>query len=627
MKKIIYFLFLILSLNSYAGDFYTDNYEITAEIRKDNTIHYEENIDVDFFDYSHGIYRIIPIAGRLYYKINGKTIDDYRFSSINHIKSNYPYAQKIIRTGDGNYELIRLGNPEKYVVGKKNYKLTYDYTIYSGLTTKYDYDLIYLSLLPLDWKSNIENFNAKIILPKKIDVNKLKLYMGEYGNSKNKIDLADIQNLPNGKMEIQINLKNLSRRNGLTLFAHLPKGYFENTHTRNTYIYFLLGFGGILAILSCVLWFKFGRDPKIIETPEFYPPDGIDPVYLSYIVNSSIPLKDMSSLFIYMANKKYIKLDDNIDNLKMTKNCDIKALENENNYIKELFNELFRYEDIIYYKDLKIEFWENMADIYHEAIYECKKNVEKLKKSKFVKNILFIPLMIYIALIGGIIFFVGNQNSAFLIGITLILFFFSLSFINLINKIHSMNKFIFYIIHILYLLFGIMISIFLRVLTINSDFGDYGIYLGISIIISTFFIAYGDAMSLEGAKFIGRILGFKNYLRLVEVDKLKKLVDENPNYFYDIMPYAYVFGLSDVWINKIKIFIAENPRYNNSDMFFYRTMFFATYLNMATNTMTTAISDISTQGFGGTGGSGFSDFSGSGGFSGGGFGGGGGGSW
>lgn len=45
-----------------------------------------------------------------------------------------------------------------------------------------------------------------------------------------------------------------------------------------------------------------------------------------------------------------------------------------------------------------------------------------------------------------------------------------------------------------------------------------------------------------------KIAGLKEYLEKVEKDKLELLINDNPQAFYDILPYAYVLNISDKWI-------------------------------------------------------------------------------
>lgn len=113
---------------------------------------------------------------------------------------------------------------------------------------------------------------------------------------------------------------------------------------------------------------------------------------------------------------------------------------------------------------------------------------------------------------------------------------------------------------------------------------------------------------------------------------MKALAEEQPEMFYHIMPYAYVFGLSDVFAKKLQGLSIPAPQWYQTRREF---SYFDFYIfnrclmgNMGHMTETLAVPEPPKPGSGNSIGGGFSGggFSG-GGFSGGGFGGGGGGSW
>ena len=56
---------------------------------------------------------------------------------------------------------------------------------------------------------------------------------------------------------------------------------------------------------------------------------------------------------------------------------------------------------------------------------------------------------------------------------------------------------------------------------------------------------YGEMIS-------ARIKGFRDFLITAEKDKLEALVEQNPHYFYDILPYTYVLNISKKWIKKFE---------------------------------------------------------------------------
>lgn len=54
-----------------------------------------------------------------------------------------------------------------------------------------------------------------------------------------------------------------------------------------------------------------------------------------------------------------------------------------------------------------------------------------------------------------------------------------------------------------------------------------------------------DIRTEKSAELYGRIMAFKTFLEDAEKEKLEFLVEENPNYFFDILPFCYVLGITD----------------------------------------------------------------------------------
>ena len=49
---------------------------------------------------------------------------------------------------------------------------------------------------------------------------------------------------------------------------------------------------------------------------------------------------------------------------------------------------------------------------------------------------------------------------------------------------------------------------------------------------------------------LGEILGYRDFLEEVEVDKLRTMIDEDPDYFYHNLSYAIVLDLEEKWARK-----------------------------------------------------------------------------
>jgi len=119
---------------------------------------------------------------------------------------------------------------------------------------------------------------------------------------------------------------------------------------------------------------------------------------------------------------------------------------------------------------------------------------------------------------------------------------------------------------------------------------------------------------------MGQLLGLREFIRVAELPKLKMLVDEDPAYFYKVLPYAMVFGLTDKWSKQFADIDMVKPDW------YHATSTAAFSSSVLTSQLNSSLSSISSQITAQSQASAASSGS-SGGFAGGGGGGGGTGSW
>ena len=157
----------------------------------------------------------------------------------------------------------------------------------------------------------------------------------------------------------------------------------------------------------------------------------------------------------------------------------------------------------------------------------------------------------------------------------------------------------------------------------------YGLLVVISTLVTFTAVVLMRKRTERGARLQGQILGFRDFIETAELEKLNMLVEEDPEYFYNVLPYAYVMGLSDKWAKKFEKIRVNQPDwyygYNTTSiysMLWYSQMFNSCAKSMESSVINSIVASAADSGGGSIGG-GF----GGGGFSGGGFGGGGGGSW
>ena len=117
-----------------------------------------------------------------------------------------------------------------------------------------------------------------------------------------------------------------------------------------------------------------------------------------------------------------------------------------------------------------------------------------------------------------------------------------------INDIESRNK--------MYLTFTLLfigivawIGSYLYIRDLNPAYNIIYTLSFAVIFISGFFAIITNRKTSYGEMISSKVLGFRNYLNTVEKNQLEKLVEDDPNYFYNILPYTYVLNISKKWID------------------------------------------------------------------------------
>lgn len=83
--------------------------------------------------------------------------------------------------------------------------------------------------------------------------------------------------------------------------------------------------------------------------------------------------------------------------------------------------------------------------------------------------------------------------------------------------------------------------------------------MGLSVVLCSALSPRIRALTEYGAGFAARCEGFRQFLSTAEKNRLEMLLEENPNYYYDVLPYAHVLGVSSVWLQKNRCFEAGIP--------------------------------------------------------------------
>lgn len=545
-------------INNYSfnkfSDYYIKAYDIDVKVNKDNTLNVTENITAYFNVAKHGIYRYIPIVNNVkqqdgsYKKINCK---------VSNVKAEDIYEKSV---SNDNY-IIQIGDPDKTVTGEKNY--TVSYTFDMGKEANDGFDALYYNLIGTGWDTDINNVTFKITMPDTdFSTDNLSFYLGEYGlTNSDSINFEVNDNVISGSVD-----RTVYQGEALTVTLFLDNGYFTFNYTEYyTKIASIVAIPLLALIIVLILWFKFGRDKKIIDVVEFYPPENLNSTDVALWYKGTASREDTIGLLLELANEGYIEIiEDGKKGVFNNNNYQIRKVKeyNGDDRMKQIFFDgLFVTGNYISIDDLEDRFYKTIDRII-DLTRSNKTEVFKTKSLvlRFVGWLIsiisvFVSCFITTTMLGG-----NEKNIACLIGII----------------------------------------------------------IGVLSFIMSFFIRQ---RSDKGHELKQKINGFKIFLETAEKERLETLVNENPSYFYDILPYAYVLGVSDKWIKNFEGIALERPHWYYGGTFNPMTMYY--FMHSAMPTAARAMTSVP-QSSGSTGG-GFS--SGGGGFSGGGFGGGGGGSW
>ena len=678
-------LILTPSKNSlYASrDYVIDKYDINIIVNENNTFDITETITSYFNVSKHGIFRTIPLKNTIV-RLDGTTSTNR--TQVSNISVDNEF--KKIRT-NGNYKL-QIGSKDHTLIGEQKYVIKYTYNL--GKDPMNNYDELYYNIIGNEWDTVIGNITFSITMPKDFDSSKLGFSSGTKGSIDNSKVIYNVKgnNITGTYTGI------LDVGEALTVRCELPEGYFVDAKLDINKIDYLMFFVPIIfLVISILLWYIFGRDDQIIETIEFYPPEGLNSLDVGFLYKGRAENKDVTSLLIYLANKGYLE----ISNKKIELNADKINLnqESRNNANKKIMILQNKINDLKVSNpsSQKIKYYENMLDIYKnidtpinyeqyglkssinninkknkflirklkdydgtnlheqwfmEGLFEYNRNEvtdsmlynnfyitnnrilntinnEQNKNKVFEKSSLnkkiFIILMIiasYCLITIPPIFTYGDQET-----LIFALVFPGIGFTALLGMLFGDTPISVKIFGLFWGLgFGGMPWLAIVLPALMQDMSYLICYIigllciGVMILV----IKYLPKRTKYGNEMLGKLKGFKNFLETVEKEKLESLVMDNPNYFYDILPYTYVLGVSDKWIKKFESISLQAPSwYDSSNSFDISS--FNRFIN---STMTSAQGAMTSSPSSSSGGSSSGGSSG-GGSSGGGSGGGGGGSW
>lgn len=564
MRKLTFIIILLsAALNSAAQGFNVQSF--TADIYLDSAGYFDvvENYDIEFTESKHGIYRDL--------------VTDYTLQTLNGNKEKRKLVIKNIEVPGHPYHInprfeqrisgqidIRIGDKNKTVIGLEHYQIKY--RVYNGLLFENGLVQLYWNIKPDHWNAIFRQINFRIHCPPSaiISPENCFVYFGVSGIRSNSTDFTYgykggifSANSKQGFYAVQ--------GQNVTCLVKLPQELIKETHL---YTPFWQAFGWIIVLVLLLLafwlvWLKYGKEAKIVSVTSYYPPENIDPAMAGYLINDKEDASDLIACFPDWARQGYISIEEiPKDGLFGTSDIKINRLNplpvSAPEYQQIIFNSLFN----IWGNHVLIS---TLRNNFYIPMNQAKNCLERQAQSyyepsgKKAMKITMVAAIIAAVLLCALFLFAVGPIAAII---------------------------------------STLVCVFIALMSF-----------------------YLQKKNSKGNALFGELKGFRHFIKMAELSRIKSLIIQDPDYFETTMSYALAFGLLDKWAKKFDALDVDIKApawyhsHNSGASMARMSLFSKSFTHSMASMQSTLVSSPS------------SSSSGGGGSSGGGFGGGGGGSW
>lgn len=541
--------------------FSINSYDIVMDVRSDNSYLITESIDVTYSQKSHGIVRVLPLK-------------NYRGDKVIIDSIKVPGQKYVVSKSAGKLE-IKIGDADKYAASNENYVISYVW--HDGDDKMKNMDELYFNLVGLEWDCPIKNVSFTINMPAPFDSSRLNFTYGKKGSTiKAPLEMSSSGKTISGRL-----IKDLGPGEALTIALPLNQGYFVDMPKTKTSPVDFLGWivSPVIFLAGIGIWSAIGKAEKYFPTVEFYPPKGATSADVGYLIDGKVDSFDVTSLIIYWADRGYLSITQR--NLRkrlggvkksflLTKLREM-GMEGKD-YEQLMFRDLFdgfgdgRQVDTA---NLEERFYPTVSKVMQQVQYGFSDELEIFSSKNGICRWLirlcswgaaFVPLWPVLREVAG-----DESVSAV----------------------------------VMVAMYALIITVMLHILlTAGSGWrekrtGERGIVIlwsafSLVIIAVTFYLASNAGMIAQmaigiicaalllmlscrcnrrtelGKWYVEKLTGFKEFLKATELDRIKLLVNDNPQYFYNVLPYAMVLGVTDKWAKNFDSIALQPPNWYQS---------------------------------------------------------------
>jgi uncharacterized membrane protein YgcG len=477
------------------------------------------------------------------------------------------------------YITVDIGDTSIKTNTTHTYRVTYDY----ATTAKEGANLLSINPIGFGWNAKIENVTITLKLPQGLILSNMVVYVQKKGQTdlyqqtyslggttftiKRKgsdepkdYSFSYADNTLTMKYDGVLN-DSVTTNEGITFDLPFEDGVLSSNVNFMPYL-FLLGGIVVLAVILLLKMFVFNKD-KLTPVVNITAPNDMDPLMMGKLIDNKVNNEDITSLIYYWANKGYLKINlDNPNNPQLIRIMQTLPQDTPS-YQLTMYYGLFRGGDVVKINSLRNNFY----TIVDQVKADVNNRTRKLFDKKSV--ILSLVMTVICCLVVGLAPFIYGKlaihsSFSYILSLSIAIpgfILYALTELVMYNRLKiTKTKFGLFVAGLVVLAVmsvvvytaSIPAAVFPRAATaILTVLGLAGIMLSISLINRT--ETYTNQLN--------DIIGFRNFILYAEKDRLEAMLEDDPDFYYNILPYAQVLNVTDKWEEKFASITMEPPRW------------------------------------------------------------------
>lgn len=512
--------------------YYLENYFVKVDVSENNIYHVEESFLATFRN------KVIPIESGIpfrhsYVREDGTKVN--KRAIIRDIKVDQYYK---LSTEEG-IRTLTIGQLDKTNT-KKNYSIQYNYNV--GKDTLKDGDEFVFYLVS-HYDVKIDGLSFEVTMPKDFDHDQIK-FVDQNGIEIDNVSYEVNENKIAGKIEGLIN-----SQMAYAIRIDLEDYYFQDC-TSNISEFLILStiVPIVFVVITLILWFiEKKQRGNTNYHGDFLFNKEINALELEYLYSGHVKDNAIATLLLSLANKGYIELEILKKGYKIKKKREYKEHDRlEKAFMKELFQE----QDVLDRKDLSLSL-ASIRKIIENSLSDTKRKKKIFSHPILNFKIVYWMMMFIILSINTVNIFIEYQPSVIFVNILLSTIGYGILFYGVFYKSRVMEKMIYSLIGLILIAIPIVLTSYQAFLVDSSYLFIY--FVGILCMLIIFSVSHlMSNRTRYGKKMYTKIHAYKNYLITSNDSLIEKELYKNPALLYQVLPNAFVLGISDSIVAKFK---------------------------------------------------------------------------